>query len=167
MRLNVSDLKNKQELPLVINFSFSLEDLDVDNIKAESPMEVNLTAAYADEKREIIINGNFKVKISAVCHRCLKKFSFTFDDTFYEVLFEDELVSGEDDFYTDGKINLIPFIKEHFLLKLPIKFLCSEKCPGLCPQCGQDLSLKECTCEKETIDPRLEVLKTLLKDSES
>jgi uncharacterized protein len=40
-----------------------------------------------------------------------------------------------------------------------MKPLCSETCKGICPHCGTDLNKGSCTCEKNTVDPRLEVLK--------
>jgi uncharacterized protein len=52
------------------------------------------------------------------------------------------------------------------MLSLPIKRLCSEQCPGLCGICGKKLSEGECGCEIENVDPRLEILRTLLDREE-
>ena len=41
--------------------------------------------------------------------------------------------------------------------------LCNENCKGLCPVCGCNLNVEECSCEVEDIDPRLAVLKDFLK----
>jgi len=32
----------------------------------------------------------------------------------------------------------------------------------LCPVCGVNLNLETCTCERDRLDPRLEILKGLL-----
>ncbi len=168
MWLNLSELKNNLEVPLTFYAPVSLKELEVDDIKAKGPVKISLTAAYDKEKREINLGGKFEAKIISTCHRCLKDFSFTFNESFHEILLENELESSdEDDFYSNGIINLIPFIRQHFLLKLPLKFICSEECPGICPDCGQDLLLEKCSCKSEKIDIRFEVLKSLIKDSES
>lgn len=54
-------------------------------------------------------------------------------------------------------------VQTDIILNLPVKFLCKEDCKGICPKCGKDLNDGECGCQTEEIDPRLEVLKELLK----
>jgi uncharacterized protein len=66
-------------------------------------------------------------------------------------------------FYQDDKIDLSQMIWEQVYLALPMKPLCKEDCRGLCPQCGTNLNLSMCSCDRETVDPRLATLKTLLK----
>ena len=38
------------------------------------------------------------------------------------------------------EIDLTGPIREALLLAIPMKILCSEDCPGLCPQCGKPLA---------------------------
>ena len=47
------------------------------------------------------------------------------------------------------------------MLALPMQVVCSEKCKGLCPVCGQDLNKAECGCERKVVDPRLVTLKDI------
>ena len=54
-------------------------------------------------------------------------------------------------------------VREAVLLSLPLKPLCSEGCPGLCPICGVDLNKSHCECKRENTDPRWDQLKSLLK----
>jgi len=37
-------------------------------------------------------------------------------------------------------------LRDFLILAIPEKRLCREDCRGLCPHCGADLNLKECTC---------------------
>ncbi|MBM4129290.1 MAG: DUF177 domain-containing protein, partial [Nitrospira sp.] len=78
---------------------------------------------------------------------------------------EHELRSEELDmgFYSGGGLDLLDLIKEQVMLNLPMKTLCAELCKGICPQCGADLNTGTCECEAKTIDPRLAVLKNLIK----
>jgi uncharacterized protein len=49
-------------------------------------------------------------------------------------------------------------------LAVPISPLCSPDCLGLCPICGGNLNESVCQHEEELIDPRLDILKSLLEE---
>ncbi|MGO9568318.1 MAG: YceD family protein [Desulfomonilaceae bacterium] len=50
-------------------------------------------------------------------------------------------------------------IVQELLLNVPMKPLCREDCPGLCPHCGALKGSNECTCPAEgPVDPRWEAL---------
>ena len=61
-----------------------------------------------------------------------------------------------------GWLDLTPLLREQGWLAVPMKPLCTPNCKGLCPQCGTNLNLESCACEKVHIDPRLAALKKLL-----
>ncbi len=48
--------------------------------------------------------------------------------------------------YRGSEVHLGPFFLEVIALVLPVKPLCREDCPGLCPRCGADLSQGPCGC---------------------
>ena len=62
----------------------------------------------------------------------------------------------------DDQLDLDQLLTEDILLDLPSKFLCSPDCKGLGPICGKNLNQGDCGCEKDTVDPRLAILKELL-----
>ena len=67
----------------------------------------------------------------------------------------------------DGTVDIDADIAEAFLLELPMRHLCKEDCPGLCPKCGKRLAEGDCGCKNEKeIDPRLKVLQKLLEKPE-
>ena len=47
---------------------------------------------------------------------------------------------------------------------VPLQFLCSEECRGLCPVCGINLNKNECNCEEEVYDPRFAIFRNLSKE---
>jgi uncharacterized protein len=57
-------------------------------------------------------------------------------------------------------------IREELLLSFPMRFLCQEDCPGLCPKCGKPRREGDCGCPTFEPDPRLAVLKKLLDKNE-
>jgi len=44
--------------------------------------------------------------------------------------------------------------------------LCRPDCAGLCPECGQNLNEGVCDCARDTIDPRLAVLRSMLGEDD-
>ena len=76
-------------------------------------------------------------------------------------------VPEEDEYVIDeGAIDLNLIVNDYIQLSIPSKHLCSENCRGLCQVCGANLNEVDCGCVRESIDPRLEVLKTLLDQEE-
>lgn len=126
----------------------------------------------------IRVKGKLEGSVAMDCTRCLEGYRQELDigvDEFYrrpgmgavgadgrqlpgaEVQEEDEYVIEE------GAIDLNILVNDAVLLNLPMKRLCSEECGGLCQYCGSNLNQGECGCGGEDIDPRLEVLRTLLE----
>ncbi|MDF2674142.1 MAG: hypothetical protein K0R09_2410, partial [Clostridiales bacterium] len=63
----------------------------------------------------------------------------------------------------ENSIDLKDMVMDNIILSMPIKFLCSPECRGLCPVCGKNLNKYQCNCNKNNVDPRLAVLKDLFK----
>lgn len=70
----------------------------------------------------------------------------------------------EECFYEGDVIDLKEILREQIILALPMYPRCSPECKGLCPQCGINLNEQTCNCQREEVDPRLVVLKTLTKN---
>ena len=67
-----------------------------------------------------------------------------------------------DVFPFDGeKIDLEPVFREQFVLAVPFAPLCREDCKGLCPHCGTNLNLEQCSCSEPMEDPRWAALKEI------
>ncbi|MBN2029453.1 DUF177 domain-containing protein [bacterium] len=102
------------------------------------------------------------------CDRCCETFQKVIEGHLHIVYTFDRLKAqgGKDD-----EIKLIPFgmneiditqdVIDVLYLAIPVKKLCRDTCKGLCPQCGVNLNEKDCTCQKEDIDPRWETLKLI------
>lgn len=86
------------------------------------------------------------------CSRCLAPVS------------KDVVYDYDEDIETDGdSLDLLELVEDCLFINEPYQVLCKEDCRGLCPVCGADLNTQSCSCHEEAdVDPRLEVLKTLL-----
>ena len=58
--------------------------------------------------------------------------------------------------------------REALLLELPMRFLCSESCKGICPSCGTNRNIAPCTCQEggERQNPFSALSKLLTEDEE-
>ncbi len=99
------------------------------------------------------------------CDRCTEMISREYRYHFSHMLVRTLNQEDNDDYILveDEKLDVDELLRADILLELPTKFLCKPDCKGLCSQCGQNLNLGECDCDKRRIDPRLEVLQQLIQ----
>ncbi len=105
-----------------------------------------------------------------LCSRCLKPIVVPIDVEFmvsYQQAPDESKVdeSSSDDvvFYHEDLVDVSEDLRQHLILELPMKPVCDPACKGLCPTCGKDLNNGECGCRETADDPRMSVLKDLLK----
>jgi uncharacterized protein len=138
---------------------------------------VVLETTIAKDKKKVRIVGHAATTLELACSRCLDGYEVPVDARFDLVYLpaadapgEDEVEVRDEDintaFYRDGSIDLAELLHEQFYLLLPMKPLCRVDCKGLCPMCGTNQNVTTCACETRWVDPRLEGLKALLKESD-
>lgn len=101
-----------------------------------------------------------------VCDRCLMQSERSISEQFQHPVVRELEDPSLDDVYLiapEGVLKLDEIAGSDLQLSLPQVFLCKDDCRGLCPQCGADLNKTTCGCRADTVDPRLQVLKNLLK----
>ncbi|MBQ8496938.1 MAG: DUF177 domain-containing protein [Clostridia bacterium] len=114
----------------------------------------------------MILSADVRVSYRTVCARCIEPVCSELEISFEKDIASSEEVSSENDDYIiieDKKLDLLAPVEEEIMLEMPSKTLCKEDCLGLCPKCGKNLNEGDCSCEKKEVDPRLAILKTLLK----
>ena len=60
----------------------------------------------------------------------------------------------------------LDLLREQILLAVPLKVVCRDHCRGLCPHCGKNLNIEQCSCSEPLEDPRWEALKEIRKKLE-
>jgi len=123
---------------------------------------------------DLFFTGTLRAEVTGTCARCLDEYVFRLEAPFTFVL-APRVVAGEgaepelsaDDlslsFFEGEEIDLSPLVHEQAILALPTRPLCRDDCRGLCARCGANLNAGPCGCPAETPDPRLSVLRTLLR----
>lgn len=110
----------------------------------------------------LTVTGEITAELICVCDRCGAEFR---SEKVTEI--EAPVVAGgeSDDpaaFTLEGDwLDLDDVLETSLILDMESKFLCSEDCRGICPECGKNLNEGPCSCRKKP-DPRLAVLEQLL-----
>ncbi len=141
---------------------------------AEFNGDAHVVGDVTDEAGYMHLTLEASVSYRAECARCLEPVSGDFA-VFLErtvaaegTLTEQQLENNVDEYAVikSGMLDLDETIREELLLSFPMRFLCREDCPGLCPKCGKPRRLGDCGCTTKEIDPRLAVLKNLFDKNE-
>ncbi len=140
-----------------------------------SPIELDLRLESVLEG--VLVSGVADLQVSAECSRCLETFDwheevdltelFRYPATDARGAIVEEEDESEDPLpeVQDDLIDLQPILRDAVVLDLPLAPLCSEDCPGLCPECGIRLA-DDPQHAHETSDPRWAALTALLEPDE-
>lgn len=113
----------------------------------------------------LFLQGTVESQLKLECVRCLEPFVFPVTLELEETFRLPGTGPRPDGSYAvsdDGWLDLAPLLREQAWVAIPMKPLCRPGCKGLCPQCGANLNLESCMCDRIRIDPRMALLKDLL-----
>ncbi len=90
------------------------------------------------------------------------------DEAFLRDKGDGEAEPDEDQYtYTGHVLELDDAVRTAILLELPSRILCKEDCRGLCAQCGANLNVNVCSCQKDlTSRNPFSALASLLNEDE-
>ena len=169
-------MSTKKALRLRFNFGYLLDS----GLGSVGNMEVDYPTVWLDDtlilepmtgkfqatrtSNGLYLNGLLHSFYPTECVRCLNEtdipIEIELDDLFY---FRGTAPEGEFEIRDDGVVDLTPLVRELSLLSVPIQAFCRAGCQGLCTICGVNLNTDTCDCDNDNIDPRLAILKTLIK----
>lgn len=121
---------------------------------------------------QLFVEGQLTAVARVECDRCLQpieisvanEFTLEYVTTEAYQAFEAAELAEEDLALSvfDGEgIDIDEIVREQLLLAVPLQTLCRENCKGLCPVCGEDRNLVDCSCKESDIDPRWRGLENL------
>ena len=155
------------------------------DLQQKSPLHASGRAQLVEEScgkhqkiQDIRLKGNLDAKFELACARCLEPVSYAVTrefDLLYRPLGADagreELsvtsAEAEISYYEGEGLLLEDALREQVLLALPLKAICRDDCKGLCPHCGKNLNLEQCSCAEPIEDPRWSALKEIRGKLES
>jgi uncharacterized protein len=120
----------------------------------------------------VLVRCEAALLLSAECSRCLKTFTYPEKIAFEEVFAQQvDPVSGAkleadadpEAFLIDEShtIDITEAVRQYSDVAAAMQPLCRPDCPGLCPECGQDLNIGRCACDRTPVDSRWEALAAL------
>ncbi|MDI3312210.1 MAG: DUF177 domain-containing protein [Thermoanaerobacterium sp.] len=161
MKIDLSKIKGHRGRSIEVNYVENLNVLEVNSNRYVVIKPISVTGSITHDSEGIVLKLLARGAIKVTCDRCLDEFEYEF------VIPIDEVVNESDDEFSDEvedeKLDLTKIVIENVELSLPMKFICSNDCKGLCPTCGKNLNHEKCDCQIKEIDPRLSVLNKLLQ----
>lgn len=123
----------------------------------------------------VLVKARLSLHDIAECSRCLRPFPTAipvdFDEVFHQrvdIFTGERLERPEDpDAFMVSAIHTVDIseaVRQYTEMAAAMQPLCSDDCPGLCPDCGQDLHDGDCGCDRRATDPRWAALAGLKLD---
>ncbi len=150
---------------LYADYELDLRNMDFNGgAPFKAPVRVQAKAENRAGVVDLAVTATFDY--TAPCDRCGEETITPFVRSFNHTVVQSLVGENDGDYIEapDHTIDLDAPVTADILLSLPSKHLCKEDCKGLCPKCGKNLNEGECGCDLREVDPRLEVLKSLLQE---
>jgi uncharacterized protein len=177
MIIDLRTLPEETRISEILDANWWSSDGPEDSILGlDRPLKVTVHVSKVGDK--YLLDGEISGGARVRCDRCLEAYHWELESSFHvylqvrptgpdeaelELLEEDmevECINGE-------TVDLDAIIREQVYLTLPMKNICREDCPGLCPICGANLNEGPCRCKKDSGHPAFSKLKFLKTKGES
>jgi uncharacterized protein len=144
-------------------------DLGIEVLRVPEGSPVDLDLRLEAVMEGVLVTGAASAALTGECVRCLEPITDEVDVRFQELyLYDDQdLISDEDDevsMLEGDLLDLEPLLRDAVVLALPFQPLCTDDCPGLCPECGARLAEDPHHGHEEPVDPRWAGLAALQQD---
>lgn len=171
-KVDVSKIYNGTTDEIKLDFSLDVEEGTTGDYTFKEPVRVVSRVyekARGRERNEsyVELEIGLYAKYDCVCARCAKE--LTKELCVNESFGVTKRLNDDSDDYVEapeGFLDVAEVARTLFYLELPQRVLCKDDCRGLCPVCGVDLNVSECSCKTEKRGNRLEALKKLLDNYE-
>ena len=159
-RINVGFIIHEEvgyshEIPFEFD-KVKLDDLELQNFQG--------SVYIGRTPQGLVVQGKFSADTKLECVRCLREFIYPLNWEFTELYAFNKKSVSESGLLLpdDAHIDLGPLLREYALLEIPISPLHTPDCRGLCPECGQDLNIRDCGHRPQEDDSPFAKLKDLL-----
>ena len=167
MKVQISDIISGKDRSKNLNYTFEIPrfDFEGDTIKSIGSCEV--IGVISSDSDMLILSAKIKANLEMICSRCLDTFIYPIDIDIEE-RFTTNSESQDDEavIVLDDVLDITEIVETSIISTLPIKRICKDDCKGLCQECGCNLNLNTCSCNKEDVDIRFEALKGLFDNKE-
>lgn len=136
--------------------------IDVIGVPEGDPIQFDLRLEAVVEG--VLVTGSAVGRLVGECARCLTEIEdeFLADVQELYVYPESEAEPDEASRMEGDLIDLEPALRDQVVLALPFQPLCTDDCPGLCPECGARLADEPEHRHEDGVDPRWSALAGLV-----
>ncbi len=145
MLIDLKKIERSGKRECDFHFEYLPENLisTIPNSEIVLPISVTGTVILTD-RHACYIEGEIAYTVKGECTRCLEETSKNFiNELKIEVDDKDEVYPVKNDM-----VDLKKIVDDEIIMNLPVTFLCSEDCKGICLGCGANLNYEKCKCEK-------------------
>lgn len=160
-------LKNPGQM-FGFELALELEEMEVLNDPVRFENVVANGEFFGAGESKISVRGEVSATVISRCAKCLEPVEMPLNAQ-VDALFVHEPDPEDPDLYTyeSSKVDLTDAVRDALLLEMPYRFLCSENCKGLCPNCGINLNLGTCTCQEGlNVTNPFSALKAIVQNNE-
>lgn len=165
MKINIASVLKNDGASQQFSTSVELGEFDLmgSTLRFAKPVTVNGKILNIGGTLEISaqIDGEYITQ----CSRCGESVNMTLSADLFESVENDFSDVDDECISVSGNIiDITGSVNAAIFNSIPLQFLCSEECKGLCPVCGINLNKEECNCETEVYDPRFAIFRNLSKE---
>lgn len=162
MIINIASVLNGEKESISFCGEENFPAFEFNGEKHEFVEPIKVSGCVSSKGEIFELDLKITAKIAALCSRCTKPLVHTMVFETLETLSITE--ADEDVIYVSGTtLDLSDIVKESIYNNMPIRFLCDKNCKGLCPKCGIDKNVKDCTCDEENNNSVFSKLDELFK----
>ncbi|MSO59122.1 MAG: DUF177 domain-containing protein [Ilumatobacteraceae bacterium] len=157
--VNIVELLRRPGTIKDINALIAVADFDFADERI-ADVAIPVTVHLESLANGVAVSGQARAQWRGMCRRCLRPIDTVLTVEFaemYQLILEDPNAFAIE----QNQVSLLPMVRENILLTVPLAPTCRDDCPGLCGQCGADLSEASCACTAVIPDPRWAVLDSL------
>ena len=141
-------------------------DLGIEVLRVPEGAPVELDLRLEAVMEGVLVTGTATAALEGECVRCLEPVSdeiearfqelYVYDDQRHTRHGSDTAEEGDDETsrLEDDLLDLEPLLRDAVVLALPFQPLCTDDCPGLCPECGARLADDPDHTHDAPVDPR-------------
>ena len=166
MKIQISDIVSGKGRHKNIDYTFEMNPFEFEGDIIKPVSSCSVQGDISSKDNILLLNINIKVNLEMNCSRCLDTFIYPIDIDIEERFTNDSNSEDEAIIVIDDVLDINEVVETSIISTLPIKRVCKTNCKGLCQTCGCNLNHGSCTCDKEDVDVRFEVLKGFFKDKE-
>lgn len=154
------------------HFEEDMNVIDLNGHKLVFTMPLCVDISYTFDGEGFNVTGVLSSELLMNCTKCNEEFKQEFSVDFSERFIkasEEEAEELECYSFNGEILNLDKMVQDLIILNAPLYGLCRPDCKGLCPTCGCDLNIMQCSCSsmaKNANFASLEELAQLLNDEE-